>query len=212
MGALAHDADPSAAWEDLFKLSWRPVRIRWWVVPGFLAAVLGVRAAGAVFSAWPFVLVAFFILAGNIVIYRTFARRKDLLLRSDRGLHRLVSWQAAVDAIALWAVTYLSGGVTSPLVIGFLFPVFFVSVLLPPRAAYGFCGVVLATLGLTALAELWGWLPHQSIVFHGIELVPAFQPLRTFAYLGVLGAVGFGTAALAGAVTCTLRGQVQDLI
>jgi K+-sensing histidine kinase KdpD len=211
MGALAHDADSSAAWEDLFKRSWRPICIRWWVAPGVLAAVLGLQAAGAVFSAWPFVLVALFLLAGNIIIYRTFAPQRDLASQSARELQRLVRWQAAVDGTALWAITYLSGGVTSPLAVGFLFSVFFVSLLLPTRTAYAFCGIVLAALGLTALAELWGWLPHQPIFFHGVELVPASHPLRTLAFLGVLGAVAFGTAALAGAVTRTHRCQVQDL-
>ena len=211
MAAVVHSADLRAAWGELHELSWRPVCIRWWVAPGFLTAVLGVQAAGAVFSAWPFVLAALFLLAGNIVICRIFARRKDLLSRSARELHQLVSWQAAVDGIALWAVTYLSGGVTSPLAIGFLFPVFFVSVLLPARTAYAFCGIVLAAVGLMALAELRGWLPHQTIIFHGAELVPASHPVRTLTFLGVLAAVAFATAALAGSVTCSLRCQVQDL-
>jgi signal transduction histidine kinase len=191
--------------------SQRLVRIRWWVALGLLAAVLGVQAAGAVFPAWPFVLAALFLLAGNIGIFRIFARRKDPLSRSARELHQLVSWQAAVDGIALWAVTYLSGGVTSPLAIGFLLPVFFVSSLLPARTAYAFCGIVLGALGLTALAESWGWLPHQAISFLGAELAPAPHPLRTLTWLGVLGAVVFGAAALARTVACTFRRQVQDL-
>ena len=211
MAAVVQSADLRAAWGELHEFSWRPVCIRWWVALGFLAAVLGVQAAGAVFSAWPFVLAVLFLLAGNVVIYRTFPRPKDLLSRSARELHQLVSWQAAVDGIALWAVTYLSGGVTSPLAVGFLLPVFFASVLLPARTAYAFCGIVLAALGLTALAELWGWLPHQAIIFHGAELVPASHPARALAFLGVLGAVAFGTAALARSVTCTFCRQVQDL-
>jgi signal transduction histidine kinase len=77
--------------------------------------------------------------------------------------------------------------------------------------AYAFCGIVLAALGLTALAELWGWLPHPTIFFHDVELVPASHPLRTLAFLGVLGAVAFGTAALAGSTTHTFRRHVQDL-
>jgi len=211
MAAVVQSPDLRAAWGELHEFSWRPVRIRWWAALGFLAAVLGMRAAGAVFPAWPFVLAVLFLLAGNIVIYRTFARRKDLRPRSARELHQLVSWQAAVDGIALWAVTYWSGGVISPLAAGFLLPVLFVSLLLPARTAYAYCGIVLAALGLTALAELWGWLPHQSVYFNGAELVPAAHPLRTLTFLGVLGTVALGTAALAGSATCTFRRQVQDL-
>ena len=79
MGALAHDADPIVAGKEMLERARCLVRIRWWVALGLLAAVLGVQAAGAVFSAWPFVLAALFLLGGNIVIYRTFARPKDLL-------------------------------------------------------------------------------------------------------------------------------------
>jgi signal transduction histidine kinase len=211
MGALAHDADPIVVGKEMWERARRLVRIRWWAALGLVAAVLGVQAAGAVFSAGPFVLAALFLLAGNFVIYRIFARRKDLLPRSADEVHQQVSRQAAVDGIALWAVTYFSGGVTSPLAIGFLLPVFFVSVLLPARTAYAFCGIVLAALVLTALAELWGWLPHQAISFHGAELVPAPHPLRTLICLGVLGGVAFGAAALAGSVTGAFRRQVHDL-
>ena len=211
MVAVAQDADPSAAWGELFKLSWWPVRIRWGVALGLLAAVLAAQAAGIVFTAWTFILVAVFILTGNIFIYRRFSRPQNILSRSRQERQQLVAWQAAIDGAALWAVTYFSGGVTSPLAVGFLLPVFFVAVLLPTRTAYVFCAGVLAALCFTALAELYGWLPHQSVSYHGADLVPAPHPMRTLATLGILGAVAFLTAGLMGSAIGSFRRQVQDL-
>ena len=211
MVAVAHDADLRAAWGELFKLSWWPVRIRWGVALGLLAAVLAAQAAGIVFTAWTFILVAVFILTGNIFIYRRFSRPQNILSRSRQERQQLVAWQAAIDGAALWAVTYFSGGVTSPLAVGFLLPVFFVAVLLPTRTAYVFCAGVLAALCFTALAELYGWLPHQSVSYHGADLVPAPHPMRTLATLGILGAVAFLTAGLMGSAIGSFRRQVQDL-
>jgi signal transduction histidine kinase len=211
MAAVAYHPEPRAAGEELDARCWWPVRIRWWAAPALLAAVLALHAAGAVFPVWPFVIVALFLLGGNLVIFRTFSREKDLLFRSPPGLRRLVTWQAVVDGVALWALTYFSGGVTGPLGLGFLLPVLFISVLLPARTAWAFCGGVWAVLCLTALAEFHGWLPHQTVSFHGVELVPPPHPMRTLGFLGALGAVAFSTAAFAGSVTRTFRRQVQDL-
>jgi signal transduction histidine kinase len=181
------------------------------VALGLVAAVLAAQAAGIAFTAWTFILVAVFILTGNIFIYRRFSRPQHLLSRSRQECQQLVAWQVVIDGAALWAATYFSGGVTSPLAIGFLLPVFFVAVLLPTRTAYVFCAGVLAALCFTALFELYGWLPHQSVSYHGADLVPAPHPMRTLATLGILGAVAFLTAGLMGSAIGSFRRQVQDL-
>jgi len=176
-----------------------------------LAAVLAAQAAGIVFTAWTFILVAVFVLTGNILIYRRFSRPQTILSRTRQERQQLVAWQAAIDGAALWAVTYFSGGVTSPLTVGFLLPVFFVAVLLPMRTAYVYCAAVFAALSFTALFELYGWLPHQSVSYHGADLVPSPHPMRTLATLGILGAVAFLTAGLMGSAISSFRQQVQDL-
>jgi signal transduction histidine kinase len=176
-----------------------------------VAVVLVAQSGGIVFTPWTFILVAVFILIGNLFIYQRFCRPEKILSRSLQERQHLVAWQASIDAAALWAVTYFSGGVTSPLVFGFLLPVFFVAVLLPRRMAYVFCAAVLSALCLTALAELYGWLPHQSVFFQGAELVPPPHPMRTLAFLGMLGGVAFLTAGLMGSAIGSFRQQVQDL-
>ncbi len=211
MVAVAHDADPSAAWGKLFKLSWWPVRIRWGVAPGLLAAVYAAQAAGVVFPAWAFVLVAAFILIGNLGIYWHFSRPEPGWPRSHQECRQLVGWQAAIDGIALWAVTYLTGGVTGPLVVGFLLPVFFVSMLLPARAALAFCTAVLTVLGITALAEVYGWLPHQSLFFRGVDIVPPPHPMRTLSSLGFLAGSAYLAAGFMGPAVGGFRQQVQDI-
>jgi signal transduction histidine kinase len=211
MSSIPQDAGRTYLWGELIELSRWPIRIRWWAAPALLAAVLAAQAAGVAFSAWTFIFIAAFILIGNALIYRNVSRREEILTTSPAERRQMVAWQAALDASALYAISYFSGGVTSPFVVGFLLPVFGVAVLLPVRTAYAFCCIVLAGLGLTALAEHAGWLPHQSIYFQGIDLVPAPHPIKTLAALGLLGAGMFLTAALTGSVIRTFRQQVQDL-
>jgi hypothetical protein len=176
-----------------------------------ISAVLGAQVAGAIFPVWPFLIAALLLAGGNALLNRIGSRRRDRTGAPPLEQRHLVIRQALLDAIALWALTYFSGGVTSPLVFGFLLPVLMVSALLSVRAAGAFSGSVLAVLCLTALAESWGWLPHQAVFFHGVELVPSPPPMRTLAFLGVLGGATFATAALAGSFTRTHRRQVQDL-
>ena len=211
MTTIPRDAGRPYAWGELNEFSLWPIRIRWWAAPGLMAAVLAAQAGGVTFTAWTFILIAGVVLIGNALIYRNFPRREDVLSSSPAERRQMVAWQATIDCGALYAITYFSGGVTSPFVVGFLLPVFGVSVLLPLRTAYGFCGIVLAGLCLEALAELVGWLPHQSIFFQGIDLVPVPHPIKTLATLGLLGAGMFLTAALTGSVIRTFRQQVQDL-
>jgi signal transduction histidine kinase len=212
MDAVAHDAAPAAGWGEFFKLSWWPVRIRWAAALGLLAAVGAARAGGVTLAAGAFALVALFLLAGNLCIHRRFSRPEtpsSSLPEQER--RQLAAWQAAVDSAAVWALSYFSGGVTSPLTVAVLLPVFFVAVLLPARTAYGFCAALLAALALSALAEFGGWLPHQSVSFHGSDLVPPPRPMQTLGSLAMIAAVAFLTVGLAGSAIGGLRRQVREL-
>ncbi len=212
MVAVAHDADPGAAWEKLFKLSWWPVRIRWGAAPGLLAVVWMAQAAGVVFPAWAFVLVAAFILIGNLGIYWHFSRPDHGQPRSPQKCRQLVGWQAAIDGIAFWALMYLTGGVTGPLVVGVLLPVAFVSMLLPMRAALAFCTALLAVLGITAVAEVYGWLPHQSLCFRGVDIVPFPHPMRTLSSFGFWAGTACLTVGLMGSAASGMRQQIQAIV
>jgi signal transduction histidine kinase len=211
MGVVAHDADPSAAWEKLLKLSGWPVRVRWGVAAGLLAAGGVAGVAGVAFPAWALALVGAFLLVGNLGIHRYFYRPGPDPLRSCRDCRQLVSWQAAIDLMAFWALTYLTGGVTGPLAAGFLLPIFFVAALLPARTAFAFCTALAALLGVTALAELYGWLPHQSLFLGGVGVVPPPHPMRTVSSVAILAGAAYLTAALVGSGVGGIRLQVQDI-
>jgi len=187
------------------------VRIRWWAAGGVLTAVVGAAAAGVVFPAWQFLLILGFVLAYNSWIYRRTRERPDDRVGTPEDRRRLTLWQVALDAAALWAFTCLSGGVASPVVFGLLLPVCCAAVLLPLRAAHLFCAVLLAVLGLTALAELSGRLPHLSILYQGGELTPQLHPLPLAANLGIFAAVSLLAVRFAATVVHTLRRQVDDL-
>ena len=210
MGAVAHDAGSSAAREKLLKLSWLPVRIRWGAAAGLLAAVWAARTAGVVFPAWAFVLVAAFLTFGNIGIHRYFPRPKGDRPRSSRDCRQLVGWQAAIDLIAVWALAYLTGGVTGPLAPGFLLPIFFVAALLPARAAFAFCTALTAFLVVTALAEVGGWLPHPPLLFGGVDITPPPHPMRAVSSLLVLAGSAYLTAGAMASGGGGFRPPVQD--
>jgi len=187
------------------------VRIRWWAAGGVLTAVVGAAAAGVVFPAWQFLFILGFILTYNTWIFRRSRGRPDDRVGTPEDGRRLALWQMALDAAALWGFTCLSGGVASPVVFGLLLPVCCAAVLLPPRAAHLFCAVLLAVLGLTALAELSGRLPHLSILYQGGELTPQLHPLPLAANLGIFAAVALLAVRFAATVVHTLRRQVDDL-
>lgn len=210
MTAAAHECENATAGVEVDDFSGRLIRIRWWAAAALFAAVFVAHVAGAAFTATAFILNAAFLLAGNALIYRTTGRQMATADRSPPPRRQAVAWQAALDGASLWALTYFSGGVASPAAMGFLLPVVYVSALLPGRTAYAVCAGMLTVLGLTALAEILGWLPHHPISFHGSELVPSPAPLKVLASLGVLGIAAFLTPALTGSVIGTLRRQVED--
>jgi hypothetical protein len=186
-----------------------PIRIRWWAAPGLMAAVLAAQAGGVTFTAWTFILIAAFVLIGNALIYRNFSRREDALSSSPAERRQMVAWQATIDCGALYAITYFSGGVTSPFVVGFLLPVFGVSVLLPCAQPTG------------SAASSWracAWRPWRSwsagcpisLSFQGIDLVPAPTRLKSWPPSDCWAGM-FLTAGLTGSVIRTFRQQVRDL-
>jgi signal transduction histidine kinase len=211
MVAVARDADPGAAPEKLFELSWWPVRIRWAAAPALWAAVWMAQAAGIAFPAWAVILVAAFMLVANVGVYWHFSRPAHRPPRSLRACHQLVGWQAAIDGIALGALAYLTGGVTGPLAVGVLLPVAFASMLLPTRAAMAFCTALLAALGVMAAAEVCGWLPHQSLPFRGTDIVPIPHPMRTLSSWGFWAGTAYLTVALMGSLVSGIRQQIQDI-
>ena len=211
MGTVAHDAEPDADRGAAATLCWWPVRIRWGAAIVLLAAVGAARAAGVVFAAGPLVLVALFLLAGNVLVCRRFSGLVDRQTRTRPMRRQLVAWQAVIDGAAFWAAAYFSGGATSPLAAGCLLPIFFVALLLPKPTAYRYCAAVLAALGLTALSELFGWLPHHPVAYQGADLVASPHPAQALGSLGMIAAVGLLTTGLAGSAAGSWRRQVKDL-
>jgi signal transduction histidine kinase len=205
-----HEAARTNAWGEWVELSAWPIRLRWWAAPVLILVVLAAHAAGAVLPLWAFLLVAVFVLVANGWAYRSVTRRRDLLLASPAEQDRLVLRQAGMDGAVLWALTYLSGGVTSPLAAAFLLPVFGAAVLLNRRAAFGLAGALAAGLALMALGEGAGLLPHQSLRVAGADLVPAPHPWQALAAVALLGVALFTAAGLAASVLRTFRRQMQE--
>jgi signal transduction histidine kinase len=211
MTTASQEAARANVWGEWAELAAWPIRLRWWAAPGLVLLVLGAHAAGAALPVWGFLLAAGLILAVNGWAYLSVIRRRRRPAASPTEHSRLVLRQALFDAAAIWALTYLSGGVTSPLAAAVLLPVFGAAVLLDRRPALGLAGAITAGLALMALAEGAGWLPHRSLQIAGSDLVPAPSPWLAAAAVALLGVAAFTTAALAAAVVRAFRHQVGEI-
>jgi K+-sensing histidine kinase KdpD len=211
MAAVSSFREPQADWGELIEQALWPVRIRWWAVACLVAAIALARGAGVSFPFWTFLAIAAAIIGYNLLLFRLSSGRHSKLTATAAGRRRFTLWQAGLDSAALWALVYLSGGIRSPAVFGFLIPVFCVSVLLPGKTAYRFCAAVLGGVALALAGDLLGFLPHPAIAFRGRELFPAADPATGAASLTCFGAVAFLCSHFSASVVHTFRRQVREL-
>jgi signal transduction histidine kinase len=138
-------------------------RVAWFIGLRRLAAaamVLGTWGATAFLdlglSPLPLYAVGLAVAAYNLV-FRALSQRPDLLATAG-AYQRLVYAQIGLDWVALGFLIYLTGGIRSPVVLGFAFHLIIGAILLPRLACY--LQAVLASLlvGLLLLLEIQaGW-------------------------------------------------------
>ncbi len=187
------------------------VRLRWWVPPFIVAGILAARLMGVEFAIRQVLLVAAFVLAYNIVFFALGRRFREERLPEERRFHRFAYWQVALDYAAMFLLIHFTGGAASPLIFFFIFHIIFASILLPPRSAYGFSVLVVVGMGLIALTEYLGWIPHHPLLFQGRSTDLAQQPFHMVVALGFFAASVFITAFSTTAIMRMLRKRIVDL-
>lgn len=142
------------------------VRIRWWMPPAIWAGLVMARAVGVRMPIWPLLGVSLFILGYNAVFQRWHQRFvHEPALQTEDILRRFTRYQVMLDFLALFAFAHWTGGVSSPFLFFFIFHIIFASILLKHATAYLFAAAVALIMGLMALAESLGWLPHHSLTY-----------------------------------------------
>lgn len=187
------------------------IRLRWWVPPFIVAGVLAAWWMGFRFALPQLIAVAAFVLSYNIVFYVIGRRFPEELVREERRFHRFAYWEVALDYAAMFLLIHFTGGAASPLIFFFIFHIIFASILLPPRSAYGFAALVVAGMGLIALVEHLGWIPHHPLLFEGRSIDWVEQPFHMAVALGFFAASVFITAFSTTAIMRVLRKRIRDL-
>jgi signal transduction histidine kinase len=187
------------------------VGLRWWVPPAIAVGVALASWLGFHVERLSLLAVAAFILAYNTVFYLSRDRVRPPEGWRVNSLHRYAMFQVALDYAAMFAMVHLSGGVTSPLMFFAIFHIIFAAILLPPRYAYSFAGVVTLGMGMVAAAEHLGWLPFHGLAYGGEGPPEAPPPHRILVSLGFFLAAIVITALMTTAIARMLRRRIRDL-
>jgi signal transduction histidine kinase len=123
---------------------------------------------------------------------------------------RFAKVQTALDWVAMILLVHFSGGVESPLLFYFIFHLIIASILLSRQACYFFATLAALAVGVLAILEYRGSVPHVSLGFIG---APLYQN-----GLYIAGVLFFFTSCLyisvylATSVTVNLRQKDNELL
>jgi signal transduction histidine kinase len=187
------------------------IRLRWWVPPLILGAVLVARLAGFGFAVGPVLFTALGILLYNLLLTLGVRRLGADLERQaarDRGWAIV---EVALDYGAMFLLVYFTGGLASPLIFFFLFHIIFAAIQFTASTAYGFASLSVFGLWLLALLQLKEGLPSHPLLFRGQALDLLDYPGHLLALLIVFSATAITTAMLTTRIMVRLRRRVGEL-
>ena len=140
------------------------VSMRWVAGVGvMLAALAATRILKLPVPAVSLCAVGFFILVYNAGLRWWLGRFGRTLPDSPLGYARFARVQIGLDWLAMTALTSLSGGIESPVIIFFLFHISISALLLPHAKAYLQVALAPALVALVTVLEYAGIIPHVSL-------------------------------------------------
>ena len=101
----------------------------------------------------------------NIVFFFTCRRLKPSEVSDFRPFNRFAYLQISLDLLALYSVTYFTGGIYSPLLIFFIFHIILAGILLSPISAFVYGISVVLSLAALIVLENLAILPSQPVLF-----------------------------------------------
>ena len=186
------------------------IKLRWWVPLGIAIGTLLARWIGVEFKASALLGVACFILAYNIVFY-FLSRRIESEAYQKEYIERFTYWQVGLDYGTMFLLIHFTGGITSPFIFFFIFHITFSAIFLPPRSTYSFAAIAAVGMGLIAVTEYLGWIPHQALSFPGRSIDLSGQPFHILLILSFFAGFVFITALSTTAVMRMLEKRIHDL-
>jgi len=185
------------------------VRLRW-LVPPFMILGVGLGLLLEFDFYWQGILgVAGMVLSYNGVFLLL---RRWLLKPSKRKIRGFTYIQAALDYMAMFFLTHYTGGITSPLLVFFIFHIILTSILLKKGFAWVLATMASVGMSIMAFLEYFGLIPQNAVYFRGMELwSPPQSFIHTFIFIIFFTAGVFITAFLTTSIMEVLREKVINL-
>lgn len=187
------------------------VQLRWWVPPSIVAVTVIAKFLRVEFPTVPLFVVAFLMLAYNVVLYVMGKQITDSPVLDINFIQQYTFWQVGLDYASMFLLIHYTGGAASPLIFFFIFHIIFASILLPPRVAYGFSAISAIGMAIIAGAEYLNIIPHHALYFRGRAINLAEQPFHVMVELAFFTASVFITAFSVTSIMKMLRKRIVDL-
>ena len=147
------------------------------------------------------------IIAYNAVLRWRLERLGSRPPESTRAFEWLGRAQIGFDWLAMTVLTHLSGGIESPAIIFFLFHISISALLLPHTRGFLYVSLAPALVGLVALLEYVGVLPHVAVFASPRHR----DPVYVIAVLSFFTASCYVLAYVCGAIARRLRRRENEL-
>ncbi|MDF1590332.1 MAG: GAF domain-containing sensor histidine kinase [Desulfobacterales bacterium] len=188
------------------------IKLRWFVPPSIAIGAVVAERIGFGLSLGTFFIVATFIFIYNTVFHFKSRTQVENIVKQREYIRNLTRWQFGLDFGAMFVLIHVTGGIASPLIFFFIFHVIFASILLPPRASYGFATMVVAGMIAITTAEHTGLLAHHPLALSGKSFNLIDLPAHVMIILGFFSASVYITAFFTSSIMTMLRKRISNLV
>lgn len=191
------------------RVSWL-IRLRWFASGGVIATTVAV----ANFLHLPIeeaklIFIGLLIAAYNLLFYHKHKTLKNDPKARINQFSDFASWQFFVDWLALICLVHYSGGIESPVIFYFIFHAIIASILIPPRTCYIHATVGVLLVGILALLEFYGIVPHVALP--GFFLTHYRQPFYVWGTFLFFASAIYVSIYLATSITKRLWSRTREL-
>jgi K+-sensing histidine kinase KdpD len=192
------------------RVAWQ-IQLRWFAAIGVLVAIwVASSVLNIQLSLWPLYTVGLSILSYNALFWLYLKRLEREAISEAAVFDRFAKVQTSLDWLVMILLVHFSGGVESPLIFYFIFHLIIASILLSPQACYLFATLAALAMGVLAILEYGGLIPHISLGFipaplhkNGLYITSILFFFTTCLYISVY---------LATSVTTNLRKKDEELL
>ncbi|NIM12679.1 MAG: hypothetical protein GTO45_11240 [Candidatus Aminicenantes bacterium] len=197
----------------LYRLLWQHtfwfVRLRW-LVPPFMVLGVGIGLVLKIEFNWRGILGVAAMVLGYNGVFLLF--RRWLINSSKKQIRGFTSIQAAFDYVAMFFLTHYTGGISSPLLMFFIFHIILSSILLKKGFAWVLAAMAAVGMSMMAFLEYFALIPRNGVYFRGMAFWPPPHSLTHTLILIIFFTAGvFITAFLTTSIMEVLKEKVVNL-